>query len=282
MGTVGEDAPAEPPRARAAGAAQEFSEIVRFERIDSTNRYARDAAETGAAHGLVVIASEQTAGRGRMGRRWQAPAGSALLCSVLFRTALPAERFHLLPSVMALAALDAVDAVVGYGAAIKWPNDLLAGNRKLAGILAEVVPAPRTPGSPAPVQSGTAVVAGLGLNVAWPPGWPPAGADRELELLARQATTLSALAGRTIDLEEVTAAFLAALRRRHAELGAAPEETLRAYRRRCTTIGRSVRVMLADGEVRGDVVDVMEDGRLLLVADGKLRAFEAGDVVHVR
>jgi BirA family biotin operon repressor/biotin-[acetyl-CoA-carboxylase] ligase len=252
-----------------------FSEIVRFARIDSTNRYACDAAETGAAHGLVVIADEQTAGRGRLDRRWTAPAGSSLLCSVLFRTPLEPVRLHLLPSIVALAALDAVDDVVGYGAAIKWPNDLVVGARKLAGILAEVVPGTGS--------EQRAVVVGLGLNVAWPPGWPPLGESTELDLLARRSTTLSAIAGRPVDRGQVTESFLTALRRRHAAfLDTGDEETLRAYRRRCSTIGRDVRVLLSDEEVRGAAVDVTEDGRLLVVADGRLRAFDAGDVVHVR
>ncbi len=280
----------------------EFGEIVRLSRIDSTNRYARDAAETGAPHGLVVLADEQTAGRGRLDRRWTAPPGSSLLCSLLFRTAVGPARLHLLPTVVALAALDAVDEVVGYGAAIKWPNDLVAGRRKLAGILAEVVtgapPAVRHGGasanSAASAGSGAAaasagagseiaVVVGIGLNVAWPPDWPPRGESDELDALARRSTTLAALAGRPVDREEVTQAFLTAVRRRHAallELG--DEETLRAYRRRCSTIGRDVRVLLRDGEVSGAAVDVTEDGRLLVVADGELRAFEAGDVVHLR
>ncbi|HTX00941.1 MAG TPA: biotin--[acetyl-CoA-carboxylase] ligase [Acidimicrobiales bacterium] len=252
-----------------------FSEIVRLTRIDSTNRYARDAAETGAQHGLVVIADEQTAGRGRMDRRWSAPPGSSLLCSVLFRTRFELSRLHIVPSTVALAALDAVDEIVGYGAAIKWPNDLVAGRRKLAGILAEVVPG-SSPGE-------RALVVGLGLNVAWPEGWPPLGESTELDLLARRSTTLSAIAGHRVEREAVTQAFLGALRRRYAGLlGDGEEEMMRTYRRRCSTIGRDVRVLLSDEEVRGAAVDVTEDGRLLVVADGQLRAFDAGDVVHVR
>jgi BirA family biotin operon repressor/biotin-[acetyl-CoA-carboxylase] ligase len=270
-----------------------FNEIVRLVRIDSTNRYARDAAETGARHGLVILADAQTAGRGRLGRSWTAPPGSALLCSVLFRTRLAPSRLHLLPSLVALAALDAVDELIGYGAAIKWPNDLVAGPRKLAGILAEVVPSPLPTAVTAPAagqpaaEPERAVVVGLGLNVEWPPGWPPEGESHELDLLAKRATTLAALAGRSVDREVVTESFLGALRRRYGAFDAGGErdggdELLRAYRRRCATIGRDVRVLLSDGEVTGAAVDVTEDGRLLVVADGELRAFDAGDVVHVR
>ncbi len=248
-----------------------FDEIVRFERIDSTNRYARDAAETGGAHGLVVVAAEQTAGRGRLGRHWSAPAGSSLLCSVLFRPPLVADRLHLVPTLVALAALDAVDAVVGYGAALKWPNDLVAGSRKLAGVLAEVV---------APTS---AVIVGLGLNVAWPPGWPAPGQSEELDEIARRSTTLERLAGAPVEVAAVEEAFLMALRARYsAALTSGFDRMLVDYRRRCSTIGREVRVVLGDGEVEGEAVDVTEGGRLLVLSDGELRSFDAGDVVHLR
>jgi len=257
--------------ARPAADPAAFGEIVRLERIDSTNRYARDAAETGAPHGLVVLADEQTAGRGRRGRSWVSPPGGSLLCSVVFRPALAPDRLHLLPSLVALAALDAVDLAVGYGASLKWPNDLVAGRRKLAGVLSEVV------GSPC-----EAVVVGIGLNVVWPPGWPGED-DPGLARLARGATTLSALAGRPLELEQVTADFLTSLRSRYGALLAdGEEELMAAYRRRCSTLGRDVRILLADGEVRGAAVDVTEDGRLLVVADGELHTVDAGDVVHLR
>ncbi len=129
---------------------------------DSTNRYLLDEARAGAAGGLVVVADHQTAGRGRLGRRWEAPAGANLLVSVLLRPSLPIEELHLCTVAMALATRAACSAVTA-GAVVpvlKWPNDVMVGERKLAGILAETIPGD---------GGSRAVVVGMGLNVAWPP-----------------------------------------------------------------------------------------------------------------
>jgi BirA family transcriptional regulator, biotin operon repressor / biotin---[acetyl-CoA-carboxylase] ligase len=118
---------------------------VHYRRIGSTNARARELAAAGAPHGTLVTAAEQSAGRGRQGRTWTAAPGRALLCSVVVRDP---------PALLPLAAGVAVAEVVGPGAQIKWPNDVLAGGRKVAGILVEGRP-----------QEGWAVV-GIGLNVA--------------------------------------------------------------------------------------------------------------------
>src|SRR5665213_2646554 len=138
-----------------------FTEIRRFRELDSTNRYLLDEARAGAPGGLVAVADHQTAGRGRLGRRWEAPAGANLLMSVLLRPDLPVEELHLSTVAMALATRSACSAATA-GAVIpvlKWPNDVMVGEGKLAGILAETVP--DAPGS-------RAVVVGMGLHVAWP------------------------------------------------------------------------------------------------------------------
>src|SRR4051812_27340870 len=108
----------------------------------------------GAPEGLAAVADHQTAGRGRLGRAWVAPPGASLLLSVLFRPDLAPERLHLTTAAVALAAAEACEAVAGVLPVLKWPNDLLVGDRKLAGVLAES----RLP----------AVVVGIGLNVNWP------------------------------------------------------------------------------------------------------------------
>ena len=117
-----------------------FRDVRWFERIDSTNRYLLQCASEGLPEGVVAVADEQTAGRGRLGRAWLAPAGSALLVSVLLRPTLPVERTHLVTLAAGLAALDAIDAIdasTSAGAGLKWPNDVVVDDRKLAGILAE-------------------------------------------------------------------------------------------------------------------------------------------------
>jgi BirA family biotin operon repressor/biotin-[acetyl-CoA-carboxylase] ligase len=130
-------------------------EVRRFEELDSTNRYLLDQARAGAPEGLVAVADHQTAGRGRLGRRWEAPAGAGLLVSVLLRPSLPIEELHLCTVAVALAARSACTEAAGVEPGLKWPNDLIVGERKVAGILAEA-------------REG-AVVVGIGVNVAWPP-----------------------------------------------------------------------------------------------------------------
>src|SRR4051812_16300557 len=130
-----------------------FGAVHWLSEIDSTNRYVLDEARGGAPAGLVVVADHQTAGRGRLGRTWGAPPRASLLMSVLLRPAIPVERRHVLVMTAGLAMAEALEAETGVAAGLKWPNDLLVGGRKLAGILAEA--------------SGDALVIGIGVNLEW-------------------------------------------------------------------------------------------------------------------
>ena len=135
--------------------------IVFHETVDSTNSLLRDLAARGAVEGTIVIAEEQTAGRGRMGRAWLSPGHSNLYLSLLLRPAIKPDQAFVLTMVMALATIDGVEAVSGLGPMIKWPNDLYVDGRKLGGILTELSVKDRA------VEH---VVLGLGLNVNWKPG----------------------------------------------------------------------------------------------------------------
>jgi BirA family biotin operon repressor/biotin-[acetyl-CoA-carboxylase] ligase len=214
-----------------------FGDVRRFAEIDSTNRYLLDEARAGAPEFTVAVADHQTSGRGRLGRTWEAPAGAALLCSVLFRPSLPPERLHLVTAAVGLAARDALDGRPD----LKGPNDLLLEDHKLAGILAE-----------ADLPS---VVVGIGVNVTWaPPGAACLGPDADREdVLGRLLRSLDALYGRW-------------------------EEVATRYRVECATVGRRVRVELADETFEGTAEDLTDDGHL--VVDG--RVVLAGDVVHLR
>src|SRR6516165_7996333 len=130
-----------------------------FEEIDSTNSYLREQARQGAGEGLVAVADHQTAGRGRLDRRWESPPGANLLASVLLRPGCLADDLHLCSGAVALAAADSCAEVADVEAVLKWPNDLLVGGSKLAGVLAEAdFEGSRMRG----------VVVGIGVNVAWP------------------------------------------------------------------------------------------------------------------
>ncbi len=214
---------------------------VHLRRTDSTNDRARALAVAGAPHGTLVTAGEQTAGRGRQGRTWSAPAGSALLMSLVVRDPPP-----LLP----LAAGVAVAEVAGPGAEIKWPNDVLLDGLKVAGILVEGRP-----------LEGWSVL-GVGLNVA------VAVAALPVELRGRAGTL-----GRPAEqLEPTLAALLDGLGRWLAEPA---EAVLAAWGERDALLGREVR--WASGRGIGGGVD--DEGRLVVVlAGGGREALHAGEV----
>jgi len=240
------DPEASPPR---------FGDVRWLAETDSTNRFVLDAAREGASDGLVVVADVQHAGRGRLGRTWTAPPGASLLVSVLVRPGLAPEARHLVVVAAAVAMAEAVEATTGVLAELKWPNDLLVGDRKLAGILAEA--------------AGDVVVVGIGVNVDWPLV-PP-----ELDGIA---TACNLEGGRPTTREQLLDEFLGRYEARLDDL----DGTRRAYRSRLGTIGRRVRVERADGNLVGTAVDIDEAGRLLVERDGVVEAIAAGDVIHLR
>jgi BirA family transcriptional regulator, biotin operon repressor / biotin---[acetyl-CoA-carboxylase] ligase len=226
--------------------ANRFADIRRYATIDSTNRYLLECAAAGEPEGVVAVADEQTAGRGRLDRSWVAPPGAALLVSVLLRPRLPADRLHLVTLAAALAAIDAVTALAMVDARLKWPNDVVIGDRKLAGILAES-------------DGAGATVVGMGLNVRgdW---FPP-----ELEATATACD---------VDRDELLSAWLRAFDLRLDSL----DGVLRDARANSATLGRRVRVELTHESFEGVARDLTPEG--YLVVDG--RVVTAGDVVHLR
>ena len=215
---------------------------LHLRRVDSTNARARELAVAGAPHGTLVTAAEQTAGRGRQGRGWSAPAGRGLLLSVLLRD---------WPRLLPLGAAVAVAETAGDDAAIKWPNDVLLRDHKVAGILAEGRP-----------QDGWMVL-GIGLNVAVRPSdLPPDVRD-----------TAATMGLDPTELEPTLARLLARLER---WLAAGEPEILGAWRARDALAGRAV--AWAGGA--GTAVGVDEDGRLVVdLADrGGRTALDAGEV----
>jgi BirA family biotin operon repressor/biotin-[acetyl-CoA-carboxylase] ligase len=248
-----------------------------FESIDSTNRYLLGEARKGAAEGVVAVADHQTAGRGRLGRRWEAPLGSNLLVSVLLRPDLPDGSRHLASAVVALAAVDAIHETTGLLLGVKWPNDLLGPDgRKVAGVLAEADVGKAGETGP---QLLSPIVVGIGINVRWPVAGDVLPAD-----LADRATSLEQLSGAPISRRALLDGLLNALEPRVESLETAEGRSAQAadLRRRCTTLGAQVRVELADRTVEGTAEDVTDQGQLVVVtADGPITV-SAGDVVHLR
>jgi BirA family biotin operon repressor/biotin-[acetyl-CoA-carboxylase] ligase len=225
--------------------------------VDSTNRYLLDAARSGAADGLVVVADRQTAGRGRLGRTWEAPeaAEASLLVSVLLRPALPGDERHLVVMAAAVAMVRAIEITTSVTAALKWPNDLLVGDRKLAGILAETV--------------DDAVIVGIGVNIDWP-AVPPE--------LAGIATACNLEGGRPTERGILLAEFL----RQYGSFLADLDRTRVEYRERLATLGRTVHVERAGDAIVGVAVDVDDAGHLVVETERGTETITAGDVVHLR
>jgi BirA family biotin operon repressor/biotin-[acetyl-CoA-carboxylase] ligase len=246
-------------------------------------------ARDGEGEGIVVVADHQTAGRGRRARTWVAPPGGALLVSVLLRP--PAPVAGAVTMAVAVALAEAVAEATGVVARLKWPNDLVVDDRKLAGILAEADwPAGANVSAgwrPPPDHARVPVVVGAGLNVAWPADLPP-----ELAEVADTATALSRLGvtpGAGGSTDDVRAAILTAyLRRLDARYGelvtsGSTAGTVGAWRDRSATLGRRVRVDLGADDLEGTAVDVTAEGHLVVeTLDGDRRALAVGDVVHLR
>ena len=217
---------------------------VHHRQADSTNQRAKELAAAGAPHGTVVTADEQTAGRGRQGRAWVAPAGSAVLVSVVLREL--DERFPLVPLVAAVAVAEACESIAPVRCQIKWPNDVWIDRRKVAGILVEGRPA-----------EGWAVL-GIGLNVA-PVELPPELRDIATSLRLEGGIPLA------------TGAVLRAL---SDWLAAEVDEVLAAWRSRDALRGEAV--AWADGA--GVAARIDDSGSLLVETDAGLVALGAGEV----
>lgn len=236
-----------------------------YDESTSTNAVVAEEARAGAPEGLVVVAEHQTAGRGRLDRTWVTPARSALTFSVLLRPQAEPARWPWLPLLTGVA----VQGAIGSGSRLKWPNDVLLGDHKVAGILLERVE----------TGTGPAAVVGVGINVSTTLG----------ELPVPTATSL-AIAGHEVDRTDLLLAVLDGFGRRYATWNHAPrhdagEDALlqAAYQRVCATIGQLVRVDLPGEEsITGTAVDVDLSGRLVVRTAGETVAVVAGDVVHVR
>jgi BirA family biotin operon repressor/biotin-[acetyl-CoA-carboxylase] ligase len=253
-----------------------FREVRWFASLDSTNRYLADEAVAGAAPGLVAVADAQTAGRGRLGRTWIAPPGASLLTSALLDGSAPAEQRHLVVVAAALAAIDAVDTQCGFRPRLKWPNDLVVGDRKLAGLLAEAAGgsgADRRRGH-AEGRSRVDIVVGMGLNVDWD-AFPP-----ELEATA----TACNREGRAAPREELLVAWLRGLDRRLQALADDGAVSLRSDNIAASaTLGRTVRVERASDTLVGAAIALTELGHLVVrTSDGSEHTVSAGDVIHLR
>jgi BirA family biotin operon repressor/biotin-[acetyl-CoA-carboxylase] ligase len=230
--------------------------------IGSTNDEARRLARAGAPEGTLVVTDYQTSGRGRLDRRWEAPAGSSLLMSLVFRPRLAAHQVQRLTMICGLSVVDAVEAETHLQVGLKWPNDLVIAGAKLGGILTEIE------------LDGNRVdhaVVGIGLNVNLDP-------DQLPEDLWMVATSLSQVLGRKVARMPLLRELLRAIEVRYRALQAG-QSPLAEWAARLVTLGQPVAVSAMGSCVRGVAEGVDDDGALLVRRDdGRLETVLVGDV----
>lgn len=230
-------------------------DVRHYDSIGSTNDEALRLARAGAAHGTVVCASEQTAGRGRQARHWHSPAGN-LYMSILLRLDMEPGRIAQLSFVTALAVADATDGFLpgDVRAELKWPNDVLIHGAKVAGILIECAAA-------------TAVV-GIGMNIRHAPANTP-----------YPVTTLTASGAATADIEAVLQVLLEAFSRRIADWQVQGFAAVRtAWLARAHSAGSPLRIAVGNRSIEGRFADLAHDGALIIETADGLARFVAGEV----
>lgn len=230
------------------------------ESVDSTNAEVARRARDGAREGLVISAEFQRAGRGRLDRTWSAAPGSSLLVSILLRPPVGPDEVQWIVASVALSARSALVKLAG-SVELKWPNDLLVGRKKIAGILAELVT----------TDEGPAIVVGLGINLL--------GSDH-----VENATTVSEAFGVTLNPLDVLDVVLDELRPRREKLAtsAGRAEIREEYRQTLATLHQRVRCDFATSSLVGVAVGVDDRGRLLVDTGDELVTVSAADVVHLR
>lgn len=240
--------------------------ILRYESVTSTNSEVARLAVEGAEEGLAIVADEQTAGRGRLQRAWSSPKGAGLYFSILLRPRIAVDRWPLITFVAALATSDALLEGGEVQTDIKWPNDLLANERKICGILAEAIETP----------TGRAVVVGIGINLtnnAFP------------QDLLGVATSVAQESGRQPERETILAALLRALARWYSLLhepdGA--QKIVAAWTSRSSyATDNLVQVTNGDEILQGITRGIENDGALRLETANGIQLIRAGDVTSVR
>ena len=230
----------------------------------STNAEAKRLALEGTPEGTVVVTECQSAGRGRLGRRWTSPAGKGLLFSIVLRPTLPMTDAHLLTLLTGVAVAEAIEAQVKLPVHLKWPNDLIVANRKAGGILLEVS------GEHDKVDW---VVAGVGVNVNTERAELPVS-------LRRTATSLKMAADNTVDRTVLLARILLTLERVYFDcMRSGFEQALCAFRDRDYLLHRTVSVQTRTGAIVGEAAGIDDRGALLVeLPDRRIRRFHSGDV----
>ena len=240
--------------------------VLVLEEVGSTNTMLKSMALQGAPEGTVLVASRQTAGRGRLGRTFLSPEGVGVYLSALIRPNVAAEQLMHLTCAVAVAMCDAVEAASGIRPKIKWTNDLVIGKRKLGGILTELVFAD---------GAVSGAVIGIGINCRQKP--------EDLDPSIRDmATSLYIAASREVSRSRLAAEMIRALEQMNRELISEKALLMARYEEDCMTVGQKIRVVRGDSEAYGTAVGIDPDGGLIVEYDSGVTETVAFGEVSVR
>jgi BirA family biotin operon repressor/biotin-[acetyl-CoA-carboxylase] ligase len=241
-----------------------FSEnIIIHHSLLSTNTTAKELYKQGAPHGLVVMAEEQRAGRGRMERKWFSPPDKNILASILLIPDIKPENVYALTLALAVSSIDAIKELCGSSAMIKWPNDIYLNNKKLAGILTEFSIRGERPAY---------VILGMGMNVNWCP-------DEEADMLFKSTSLINETGG-PVSRNKLMAEILKRFEWLYNDI---IDERMEEFSRRCNSLsmltGKMVSVDTGDEVVSGKAISLDKDGALIMETDyGKIKRILNGDV----
>jgi BirA family biotin operon repressor/biotin-[acetyl-CoA-carboxylase] ligase len=231
--------------------------------VDSTQHVARELARADAPEGTIVIAERQTAGRGRLGREWHSPAGLNLYCSIVLRPRLAPAAVPQIALVAGAAVAAAVAEEGGPRPGIKWPNDVLLGGRKVAGILTEME---------SEMERVHHAIVGIGVNLNAPAAAFP-------RALRTKATSLLVATGRRVDRAAFTGRLLAAIEARYGRFLSSGFSSVRAEWESFSSLtGAEVRIAGPEGEIAGRVLGLDDDGALRLAGPRGVVRVVAGEV----
>jgi len=233
-----------------------FNEIILLKDTGSTNKDVLQAAKDGAKEGLVIAAEHQNAGRGRQERTWVDEPGKSLLISVLFQQSIYKAQF--MPFVAGLAILDFLYENTGFEVSLKWPNDVLYNNSKLAGILVESY------------NKGSTcnLAVGMGINLL---------EVNDLGSTSDRAISVEALTSKVFSITQAANMLLVSLEKYTQILEQDTQLIIEKYRQKCLTLNTNVRVQVLDQIIEGKAIDVADSGALLVESSGKVHTVLSGD-----
>jgi BirA family biotin operon repressor/biotin-[acetyl-CoA-carboxylase] ligase len=238
--------------------------VYHFESVDSTNTMAKKLAAEGAAEGTVVIAEEQKAGKGRLGRRWESAKGTGIWLSIILRPAIKPSDAVKITQIAAAAVGEAIQKNTGYAIQIKWPNDVLMDKKKICGILTEMS---------AELERINFIVVGIGVNVSQKEG------DFPSEL--KHAASIESCTGKTVSRRSLVVEILKEFEELYFDFlhTGSIEKSIHICRKYSATLGNKVKVIDKEKEIIAEAVDITEEGELLIRDEsGGLKKIISGEV----